>query len=135
MIVLLYRPLLLATVSPEMAAARGDPGARGGRPLPAGAGPGDGARRDHDRDDPQHRAPDRPRGDGAAADPAAPGGPCSPPPALGLAATWIGIVLAYDSYHWPPYEHGWPVSFFVVALVFAIYLLSGLVEWLRERRA
>ncbi len=54
---------------------------------------------------------------------------------LGLAATWIGIVLAYDSYHWPPYEHGWPVSFFVVALVFGIYLLSGAVEWVRERRA
>jgi zinc/manganese transport system permease protein len=54
---------------------------------------------------------------------------------LGLAATWIGIVLAYDSYHWPPREHGWPVSFFVVALVFGIYLLSGAVEWVRERRA
>jgi zinc/manganese transport system permease protein len=42
----------------------------------------------------------------------------------GLAATWLGIVLAYDSYYWPPRGHGWPVSFFVVALVLAGYLLS-----------
>ncbi len=42
----------------------------------------------------------------------------------GLAATWLGIVLAYDSYYWPPYGHGWPVSFFVVALVLVAYLLS-----------
>ena len=42
--------------------------------------------------------------------------------AIGIAAIWLGIVLAYDSYDWPPHGHGWPVSFFVVALVFAIYL-------------
>ena len=42
----------------------------------------------------------------------------------GLAATWIGIVLAYDSYYWPPHGHGWPVSFFVVALVLIGYLLT-----------
>jgi zinc/manganese transport system permease protein len=42
--------------------------------------------------------------------------------ATGLAATWIGIVLAYDSYYWPPHGHGWPVSFFVVVLVLAGYL-------------
>ena len=42
----------------------------------------------------------------------------------GLVATWLGIVLAYDSYYWPPYGHGWPVSFFVVALVLVAYLLS-----------
>ena len=42
----------------------------------------------------------------------------------GLAATWLGVVLAYDSYYWPPYGHGWPVSFFVVALVLVGYLLS-----------
>jgi zinc/manganese transport system permease protein len=44
----------------------------------------------------------------------------------GLAATWIGIVLAYDSYYWPPHGHGWPVSFFVVVLVLVGYLLSYL---------
>ncbi len=45
---------------------------------------------------------------------------------VGLAATWSGIALAYESYYWPPYGHGWPVSFFVVALVLAGYLLSYL---------
>jgi zinc/manganese transport system permease protein len=44
--------------------------------------------------------------------------------ATGLAATWLGIVLAYDSYYWPPLGHGWPVSFFVVALVLIGYLLT-----------
>jgi zinc/manganese transport system permease protein len=45
---------------------------------------------------------------------------------IGLAATWLGIVLAYDSDQWPPQGHGWPVSFFVVALVLAAYLVSHL---------
>jgi zinc/manganese transport system permease protein len=42
----------------------------------------------------------------------------------GLAATWLGIVAAYDSYYWPPHGHGWPVSFFVVAFVGVGYLLT-----------
>ncbi len=42
----------------------------------------------------------------------------------GVAATWIGIVLAYDSFYWPPHGHGWPVSFFVVTLVLVGYLLT-----------
>jgi zinc/manganese transport system permease protein len=42
----------------------------------------------------------------------------------GVAATWIGIILAYDSYYWPPHGHGWPVSFFVVTLVLIGYLLT-----------
>ncbi len=46
---------------------------------------------------------------------------------LGVAAIWVGILLAYDSYEWPPRHQGWPVSFFVVAIVFATYLLSGVV--------
>ncbi|HET8980537.1 MAG TPA: metal ABC transporter permease [Solirubrobacteraceae bacterium] len=41
---------------------------------------------------------------------------------IGLAATWLGVLLAYDSYYWPPLHHGWPVSFFVVALVLIAYL-------------
>ncbi len=52
----------------------------------------------------------------------------------GLAATWLGIVLAYDSYYWPPHGHGWPVSFFVVALVLVGYLLTY-VRRPRRRRA
>ena len=54
---------------------------------------------------------------------------------IGTAATWIGIVLAYDSYRWPPGGHGWPVSFFVVTLVFALYLLAGLVARATTTRA
>jgi zinc/manganese transport system permease protein len=42
---------------------------------------------------------------------------------IGLAATWLGILLAYDSYEWTP-GHTWPVSFFIVALIMAAYLLS-----------
>lgn len=44
--------------------------------------------------------------------------------AIGTVTTWIGILLAYDSFYWPPSHHGWPVSFFVVVLVVLAYLLS-----------
>ncbi len=43
---------------------------------------------------------------------------------IGLAASWGGIVLAYESFYWTP-GHGWPVSFFIVALIFGAYLLAG----------
>jgi zinc/manganese transport system permease protein len=43
---------------------------------------------------------------------------------IGLTATWLGVLLAYDSYYWPPAHQGWPVSFFVVALVLVFYLLA-----------
>jgi zinc/manganese transport system permease protein len=43
---------------------------------------------------------------------------------IGLAATSLGVLLAYDSYYWPPARQGWPVSFFVVALVLVFYLLA-----------
>jgi zinc/manganese transport system permease protein len=55
--------------------------------------------------------------------------------AIGTAAMWIGILLSYDSYDWPPGSHTWPASFFVVSLVFAFYLLSGLAERLHRRGA
>lgn len=54
---------------------------------------------------------------------------------IGLAATWLGILLAYDSYTWPPSGHGWPVSFFVTALIFAFYLLSALPRSLANMTA
>jgi len=44
----------------------------------------------------------------------------------GVAATWLGILLAYDSYYWGPGHHSLPVSFFIVAIIFATYLASGL---------
>jgi zinc/manganese transport system permease protein len=45
--------------------------------------------------------------------------------AIGIAAVWLGILLSYDSYYWPPRGHGWPVSFFVVTLVLLAYLAAG----------
>ena len=45
--------------------------------------------------------------------------------AIGVAATWGGILVAYDSYEWTG-GHGWPVSFCIVALIFV---------GLRRRRA
>lgn len=44
---------------------------------------------------------------------------------IGLGTTWIGILLAYDSYYWTSGHRGWPVSFFVVTLIFIAYLLAG----------
>ena len=46
---------------------------------------------------------------------------------IGIGTTWSGIVLAYDSYYWTP-GHGWPVSFFIVVLIFIAYLLAGLLQ-------
>jgi zinc/manganese transport system permease protein len=43
---------------------------------------------------------------------------------IGMVATWLGIVLAYTSYEWPPYGRGWPVSFFIALLILVFYLLS-----------
>jgi zinc/manganese transport system permease protein len=45
---------------------------------------------------------------------------------IGVAATWLGILLAYDSYYWPPAGRGWPVSFFVVTLIVGGYLFTYL---------
>lgn len=45
---------------------------------------------------------------------------------IGVASVWGGIWLAYDSYRWPPAGQGWPVSFFVVALVTLAYAASRL---------
>jgi zinc/manganese transport system permease protein len=52
---------------------------------------------------------------------------------IGLGSVWGGILLSYDSYDWTP-GHGWPVSFFIVTLIFAIYLLSAVPGW-RARMA
>jgi zinc/manganese transport system permease protein len=45
---------------------------------------------------------------------------------VGVLAIWLGVVLAYDSYYWPPAGRGWPVSFFVVTLIVVGYLLTFL---------
>ena len=46
---------------------------------------------------------------------------------IGIATTWLGILLAYDSYYWPPQHQGWPVSFFVVTLVLVAYIAARVV--------
>ncbi len=119
----LYRPLLLSSVSPELAAARQIPvRAVGGLYLVAMAlavalsaltigailstallvGPAAAALRLNAR----------------------PGRAILT--AIGVGATWLGIVLAYDSYDWPPLHHGWPVSFLVVTAILVVYLLTSL---------
>ena len=34
--------------------------------------------------------------------------------AIGVTATWLGVLFAYDSYYWFPSSQGLPVSFFIV---------------------
>ena len=53
---------------------------------------------------------------------------------IGVVETWLGIVLAYDSYYWPPGGRDWPVSFFITACALIVYLLARLIRP-RERRA
>jgi zinc/manganese transport system permease protein len=57
---------------------------------------------------------------------------------IGVVTVAVGVLLAYDSYYWPPAEHGWPVSFLIVALVFTEYLVvhvgSGVRARLRARK-
>jgi zinc/manganese transport system permease protein len=52
--------------------------------------------------------------------------------ALGVATTWLGILLAYDSYDWSGLSQGLPVSFFIVTLAFLLYLASGLPYFRRR---
>jgi zinc/manganese transport system permease protein len=131
-VALLYRPLLLSSVSSEMAAARGLPVRALGiayllalalavalAALTIGSilstallvGPAATAL----------RLTRRPAMAIAAA------------AAVGVGAMWLGIVLAYDSFDWAPVGTGWPVSFFVVTLIFLGYLLSGLPGLLARR--
>jgi zinc/manganese transport system permease protein len=63
-----------------------------------------------------------------------PGRACAWAAGIGLVAVWAGIVLAYDSYDWPPAQRGWPVSFFVVFLVLAIYVAAQLFGRAGSRR-
>jgi zinc/manganese transport system permease protein len=53
---------------------------------------------------------------------------------LGVGATWVGILFAYDSFYWVPSSQGLPVSFFIVSLIFIGYLTSGLRVRRRGRR-
>ena len=53
--------------------------------------------------------------------------------AIGITSTWLGIVLAYDSYNWMPHHQSLPVSFFVVVDVVVAYGLCSLVAARRAR--
>jgi zinc/manganese transport system permease protein len=131
-IAVLFRPLLLSSISPELAAARGIPvrlvgalyllslaAAAALAALTIGAilstalliGPAATALR-------LTRSPGRAMLTAGL---------------LGVGATWIGIVLAYDSFRWPPVNQGWPLSFFIVTLVLVFYLLAGLPAAVRAR--
>jgi zinc/manganese transport system permease protein len=46
--------------------------------------------------------------------------------ALGVIATWLGVLFAYDSYYWFPSSQGLPVSFFIVLFIFLAYVVSGI---------
>lgn len=123
----LYRPLLLSSVSPDLAAARGVPvGLVGAAYLGALAfavslsavtigailstalliGPAATALRLSRR----------------------PGTAILLSAMIGVVVSWAGVVLSYASYYWPPQHHGWPVSFFVVATVLVGYLGSLAVK-------
>lgn len=126
-VAVLYRPLLLSSVSPELAAARGLPvGLIGAAYLLALAlavslsavtigavlstallvGPAATALRFTRR----------------------PGSAVLAAAGIGVVATWAGVALSYESYYWPPYHQGWPVSFFVVVAVLAAYLAAAAVS-------
>lgn len=47
--------------------------------------------------------------------------------AVGLTATWGGILLAYDSFYWTA-GHGWPVSFFIVTLILVFHVTAILLR-------
>ncbi len=53
-----------------------------------------------------------------------PGGAMLLAASIGVAATWGGILIAYDSYDWTG-GHGWPVSFCIVTIIFLAYLAAG----------
>ncbi len=48
--------------------------------------------------------------------------------AIGIASTWLGVLLAYDSAEWASGHGALPVSFWVVTLVVVGYVLSGIVS-------
>jgi zinc/manganese transport system permease protein len=53
---------------------------------------------------------------------------------LGVSTTLLGILLAYDSSFWESSSQGLPVSFFIVAITFTGYLCSG-IPAVRRRTA
>ncbi|MEM7138662.1 MAG: metal ABC transporter permease [Myxococcota bacterium] len=52
--------------------------------------------------------------------------------ALGVASCWIGIAISYASASWSTDARGWPVSFCIVAVVFVFYLSVSYLTRLRH---
>lgn len=132
-IALLYRPLMLSSVSPELAAARGLPvRLLGGVYLVALAlavalaavtigailstalliGPAATALTLTRR----------------------PGRAIVAAMVIGVAAVWLGILLAYDSYYWTADHVVWPASFFIVALILLAYIAARTLGARRSSR-
>lgn len=53
--------------------------------------------------------------------------------AAGVFSCWVGTLIAYDSTAWTG-GNGWPVSFCIVAVIFVLYAASGIVARLRPER-
>ena len=53
---------------------------------------------------------------------------------IGVGSTWLGILISYESFGWLHGQHSWPVSFCIVAVLFAVYLLSGISRSARVTR-
>jgi zinc/manganese transport system permease protein len=51
---------------------------------------------------------------------------------LGVAATWLGCFISYESYYWGSEHRNWPVSFCIVALIFLTYLATRIVTTRRR---
>jgi len=126
------RPRLVPAAAPQLAQSLTWPPPRGVPVRLVGIGYliGLGRRRvafgrDHRRHS-FHRSPHRTCRSSAPAHPNGLRWPWPSPPGSGVAATWLGILLAYDSYGLAAETPGWPVSFFVVTLVFAFYIVIHL---------
>jgi zinc/manganese transport system permease protein len=55
--------------------------------------------------------------------------------AIGVGSTWLGILMSYESYGWFDGRHSWPVSFCIVVVAFAAYLVSGIAVPIGARRS
>ena len=51
---------------------------------------------------------------------------------IGVVTTWGGILVAYDSYEWTD-GHAWPVSFCIVAFIFLVYIVVAQTRFDRAR--
>jgi zinc/manganese transport system permease protein len=55
---------------------------------------------------------------------------------IGVVAVFLGVLLAYDSYYWSSSHASWPVSFFIVVIIFFSYLVTEMpfVRAITDRR-